>query len=327
MSHAIVAAAPGGPEVLEYREVDTPVPGPGQLLVKVAAAGVNFIDSYELSGAYDVPFPFTPGKEGAGTVEAVGEGIGGGPDGFAVGDEVAWCWGSKGYADDTLVDADAALRVPRGLDLATAAALPLQGLTAHYLTHSSYALQFGDTALVHAAAGGVGLLLVQMIKARGGRVIGTTSTEEKAQLARAAGADEIIRYDSEPVAERVNQLTGGRGVDVVYDGVGAATFDASLDSLRPRGYLVLFGQSSGPVPPVDPQRLNKAGSVYLTRPSLGHFIATRHELEWRATDVFGAAARGALGVRVGATYPLSEAARALTDLTSRRTTGKVLLVP
>ncbi|MFF8513521.1 quinone oxidoreductase family protein [Streptomyces sp. NPDC015492] len=326
MSHAIVAAAPGGPEVLAYRSVDTPRPGRNQLLVEVAAAGVNFIDSYEFSGTYDVAFPFTPGKEGAGSVAAVGPHDADAPR-FAVGDRVAWGWGHSSYATHVVVDTATALPVPDGLDLATAAALPLQGITAHYLSHSSYKVTPGDTALVHAAAGGVGLLLTQMIKRRGGRVLATVSTPRKADLARAAGASEVINYLDEPVAQRVRELTGNQGVDVVYDGVGASTFPESLASLRPHGCLVLFGQSSGAVTPVDPARLKDAGSVYLTRPMLGHFISTRDELVSRAEDVFNATLDGDLKVHIGATYPLHDATRALTELLGRRTTGKILLQP
>ncbi|QIZ33774.1 quinone oxidoreductase [Saccharopolyspora sp. ASAGF58] len=320
---AIRVAANGGPEVLEYSEAELPDPGPGQLLVEVAAAGVNFIDTYQRSGIYSMKLPFTPGSEGAGKVVAVGPGV----TGFGVGDRIAWAMVPGSYAERALVPADKAVRVPDGVDDQTAAAALLQGLTAHYLITSTYPVRTGETALVHAAAGGMGLLLTQLVKSRGANVIGTVSTPEKEELAREAGADEIIRYTEEDVAEEVKDLTDGRGVDVVYDGVGKTTFDASLASLRPRGMLALFGASSGPVPPVDPQRLNAAGSVFLTRPSLAHHILTRDELDSRANELFGWIASGTLKIRIGGTYPLPDARRAHEDLEGRRTTGKLLLLP
>ncbi|MER7011290.1 quinone oxidoreductase [Saccharopolyspora sp. NPDC000359] len=320
---AIRVAEHGGPEVLQPTEVEAPEPQPGHLLVEVAAIGVNFIDTYQRSGAYSVQVPFTPGSEGAGEVVAVGEDV----TGFAVGDRVAWAMTPGSYAERALVPADKAVRVPAGVDARTAAAAMLQGLTAHYLVTSTHPVQTGETALVHAAAGGMGLLLTQLIKHCGGNVIGTVSTAEKEELARAAGADEVIRYTEEDVASTVADLTDNRGVDVVYDGVGKTTFDASLASLRPRGMLALFGAASGPVPPVDPQRLNSAGSVFLTRPSLAHHILTRDELEWRAGELFDWIATGVLDIRVGGTYPLAEARRAHEDLEGRRTTGKLLLLP
>ncbi|MEV0702146.1 quinone oxidoreductase [Saccharopolyspora sp. NPDC050389] len=320
---AIRVAANGGPEVLEYSEAELSDPQPGQLLVEVAAAGVNFIDTYQRSGIYSMKLPFTPGSEGAGKVVAVGPDV----TGFDVGDRVAWAMAPGSYAERALVPADKAVRVPDGVDDRTAAAALLQGLTAHYLITSTYPVRTGETALVHAAAGGMGLLLTQLIKSRGANVIGTVSTAEKEELAREAGADEIIRYTEEDVAQEVSDLTDGRGVDVVYDGVGKTTFDASLASLRPRGMLALFGASSGPVPPVDPQRLNAAGSVFLTRPSLAHHILTREELDWRAEELFGWIAGGTLKIRIGGTYPLPDARRAHEDLEGRRTTGKLLLLP
>ncbi|GKV73976.1 MULTISPECIES: quinone oxidoreductase family protein [Pseudarthrobacter] len=321
MTHAIVARQAGGPEVLTYEDVKRPVPGPGQLLVKVGAAGVNFIDTYKRSGTYKVPFPFTPGSEAAGTVEAVGDGV----TGFVPGDRVATAEGINCYADYALVDEAAALPVPRGLDDLTAAALPLQGITAHYLMNSTFKVEPGHTVLLHAGAGGVGLLLIQLLKARGAEVITTVSTDAKEQLARGAGADHVLRYEG--FAERVREITSGTGADVVYDGVGKDTFDGSLAALRVRGMLVLFGAASGPVPPVDPQRLNAGGSLFLTRPTLGHYLRDAAERRWRSGEVFAAAANGSLKVRIGARYPLVQAAQAHRDLEGRKTTGKVILVP
>ncbi|TQJ40497.1 NADPH2:quinone reductase [Arthrobacter sp. SLBN-112] len=321
MTHAIVARQAGGPEVLDYTEVETPVPGPGQVLFKVEAAGVNFIDTYKRSGTYKVQYPFTPGTEAAGTVEAVGEGV----TAFVVGDRIATAEGTKCYADYALVDEEAALPVPKGLDVYTAAALPLQGMTAHFLMNSTFKVEPGHRVLLHAGAGGVGLLMIQLLKARGAEVITTVSTDEKDQLARAAGADHVLRYDG--FAKRVTDITGGIGVDVVYDGVGKETFDGSLAALRVRGMLVLFGAASGPVPPFDPQRLNAGGSLFLTRPTIAHHLRDAAERRWRSDEVFGAAADGSLKVRIGARYPLSQAAQAHRDLEGRKTTGKVVLVP
>lgn len=325
---AIHAVRPGGPEVLRPVRLPEPVPGPGELLVEVAAAGVNFIDTYRRSGVYRAPFPHVPGSEGAGRVLAVGPGT----EGFAPGSAVAWAEAPGSYAQRVVVRADVALRVPDAVPLRTAAALPLQGLTAHYLVASTFGVEEGHDVLVHAAAGGVGLLLTQLAAARGARVVGTVSTPEKEELARAAGAGDVVRYTELDDITRelpaiVRDLTGGRGVHVVYDGVGRDTFDASLASLRRRGMLVLFGGSSGQVPPVDPQRLNAAGSVYLTRPKLGDYTADRAELAWRAEELFSDVAAGVLDVRVGAVYPLAEAAEAHRALESRRTAGKVLLLP
>jgi NADPH2:quinone reductase len=321
MTHAIVAQQPGGPEVLGFAEIDRPVPGPGQLLAKVAAAGVNFIDTYQRGGMYKVPFPFTPGSEFAGTVEEVGEGV----ENFTVGSRVATAEGSRCYAGYTVLDAAKALPVPDGVDDQTAAALPLQGMTAHYLINSSFRVEPGHTVLTHAGAGGVGLLLTQLLKERGARVLTTVSSDAKEELAREAGADHVLRYEGFP--HHVRELTGGKGVDVVYDGVGRNTFDGSMSCLRTRGALVLFGAASGAVPPVDPQRLNAGGSLTLTRPSLAHFLLNEQERHWRSGEVFAAAANGNLKVRIGATYPLAEARQAHEDLEGRRTTGKVLLVP
>ena len=321
MTHAIVARQAGGPEVLTYEDIERPVPGPGQLLVKVGAAGVNFIDTYKRSGTYKVPFPFTPGSEAAGTVEEVGDGV----TGFVPGDRVATAEGINCYADYALVDEAAALPVPHGLDDLTAAALPLQGITAHYLMNSTFKVEPGHTVLLHAGAGGVGLLLIQLLKARGAEVITTVSTDAKEQLAREAGADHVLRYEG--FAARVRDITSGTGADVVYDGVGKDTFDGSLAALRVRGMLVLFGAASGPVPPVDPQRLNAGGSLFLTRPTMGHYLRDAAERRWRSGEVFAAAADGGLKVRIGARYPLVQAAQAHRDLEGRRTTGKVILVP
>ncbi|WP_406689668.1 quinone oxidoreductase [Saccharopolyspora sp. ID03-671] len=320
---AIRVATNGGPEVLELGEVELGEPGPGQLLVDVAAAGVNFIDTYQRSGIYSMELPFTPGSEGAGAVAAVGPDV----DGFAVGDRVAWAMAPGSYAEKALVPAASAVKVPDGVDDRTAAAAMLQGMTAHYLITSTHEVSTGETALVHAAAGGMGLLLTQLIKHKGANVIGTVSTDEKERLARAAGADEIIRYTDADVAAEVRDLTDGRAASTVYDGVGRTTFDASLASLRPRGTLVLFGASSGPVPPFDPQRLNSGGSLFLTRPSLGHHLLSRDELDWRAGEVFGWITSGTIDFRIGGTYSLDEARRAHEDLEGRRTTGKLLILP
>jgi NADPH2:quinone reductase len=308
--------------VLSLETHDPGAPGSGQVRIRVAAAGVNFIDTYFRTGLYPRPLPFVLGLEGAGRVEAVGAGAA-----FAPGERVAWASAPGSYADVVLAPAAALVRVPDTVADEAAAAAMLQGMTAHYLVHALRETRGGDTALVHAAAGGTGLLLVQMLVAAGARVIGTCSTDEKEALAREAGAAEIVRYEREDVAAAVRRLTGGRGVDVVYDGVGRSTFDASLASLRPRGWLVCFGQASGPVPPFDLQRLNAAGSIVLTRPSLAHFVAQHAELEMRAREIFAAVAKGALRLRIGARFPLSGAGDAHRALESRATTGKVLLIP
>jgi len=298
-----------------------PAAGPGQVLVQAAAAGVNFIDIYRRTGVYPQPVPYVPGSEGAGTVLAVGEGV----TEFSPGDHVAWAEGPGSYAERVAVDARQAVPVPEGVDLKAAAAVMLQGLTAHYLCHSTYAVTEGTVAVVHAAAGGVGLLLTQMIKAAGGTVIATTSSTQKAALAKQAGADFVTTYGDFPGV--VREATDGRGAHVVFDGVGKDTFDASLSTLRPRGMMVLFGGSSGQVPPVNPQRLNSGGSLFLTRPTLAHYIADRTELLWRSGDLFRWVGKGELSVRIGAEYPLADAPRAHEDLAGRRTTGKLVLVP
>lgn len=323
--HAATVARTGGPEVLEYAEAEVPKPGPGQVLVKVAAAGVNFIDTYFRSGVYPRPLPTVLGAEGAGTVAGIGADVAG----FAEGDHVAWADGNTGsYAEYDVVAADRLVRVPDGVDLETAAASMLQGMTAHYLLNSTWPLEAGQTALVHAAAGGMGLLLTQLGTAKGARIIGTTSTEAKERLAREAGASDVIRYtEVADLAAEVRALTGGRGVDVVYDGVGASTFDASLGSLRPRGLLALYGGASGQVPPFDIQRLNREGSLFLTRPTLAHYIASREELEWRSGEILGAVADGSLTINIGARFPLARAGEAHAALAGRATTGKVLLIP
>jgi NADPH2:quinone reductase len=320
---AVVVSRTGGPEVLELQERPDPVPGAGQVVVDVEAAGVNFIDVYQREGRYPLDLPFTAGSEGAGVVRAVGDGV----VDVAVGDRVAWAMvNGSGYTSVATVPADRVVPVPEGVATEQAAAVLLQGMTAHYLCESTYAVRSGDDVLVHAAAGGTGLLLTQMVARKGGRVVATVSTDEKEALARSAGAAEVVRYDREDVAERVRALTDGRGCAVVYDGVGRSTFDASLASLRTRGTLVLFGASSGPVPPVDPIRL-MGGSHFLTRPTLAHYAAERAELLSRSGDVFAGVADGTLDVRIGARYALEEAARAHEDLSGRRTTGKSLLLP
>jgi NADPH2:quinone reductase len=311
----------GGPDVLVMSQVDTPQPGPGQVLVQLAAAGVNFVDTYFRTGLYPRPVPYTPGGEGAGTVIAVGDGV----STPQVGDRVASTEFDGSYARFALAAADRVVAVPDGVSDEQAAAVLLQGMTAHYLLHDSYPVRPGDTVLVHAAAGGMGLLLTQLAAKLGARVIGTASTPEKRELARQAGAAEVIGYDDVP--GRVRELTGGEGVPAVYDGVGRDTFDASLASLRPHGTLVLYGYASGPVPPFDLNRLQLGGSLYVTRPTLAHFVASREELARRAGDVFGWVADGTLSVAIGGRYPLAEARRAHEDLQARRTTGKLLLVP
>jgi NADPH2:quinone reductase len=323
MPTAVQVRQTGGPEVLELAEVDIADPGEGQLLVDVAAAGVNFIDTYQRAGIYPIPLPFTLGLEGAGTVAAIGAGV----TGFAPGDRVAWQGSLGSYAQRTLVPAAVAVHVPDAVSDETAGALMLQGVTAHYLVRSTYEVKPGDDILVHAAAGGVGLLLTQLAKAQGARVIGTVSTAEKEQLAREAGADDVIRYDQVDFAEETRKLTGGEGVAVVYDGVGKTTVDGSLASLKIRGTLALFGAASGPVPPLDPQRLNSGGSLYLTRPTSINYVRTREELDWRAEELFAAVASGSLDVRIGGRYPLADVRQAHEDLEGRKTTGKVLLIP
>jgi NADPH2:quinone reductase len=313
----------GGPEVLAVAEREAPRPGPGELVVDVAAAGVNYMDIYQREGIgnYRPEPPFVPGAEGAGTVAAVGQDV----TGVAVGDRVAWAGPGRSYAEQVAVPAKGVVPVPDGISLQVAAAAILQGMTAHYLCTSTYPVREADVAVVHAAAGGVGLLLTQMVKLRGGVVVGTTSGEEKVELALQAGADHVVGYDR--FRDIVDDATEGAGAHVVYDGVGRDTFDDSLAALRPRGMMVLYGAASGQVPPLDPQRLNSGGSLFLTRPTLGHYVADPAELRWRASEVFGWIVKGELDVRIGGTYPLAEAARAQEDLASRRTTGKLLLLP
>ncbi|WP_033292749.1 quinone oxidoreductase family protein [Amycolatopsis jejuensis] len=321
MPTAVQVSRTGGPEVLELADVEPGPPGAGELAVDVAAAGVNYIDTYQRQGIYPLDLPFVLGQEGAGTVTAVGDGV----TAFAPGDRIAWQGVMGSYAQRAVVPAGSAVKVPDGVSDEIAAAVLLQGLTAHYLVRSTYEVQPGDDILVHAAAGGVGLLLVQLAKSRGARVLCTVSTDEKAELARGAGADHVLGYDDFAAATR--DLTDGQGVAAVYDGVGKDTIDGSLASLKIRGTLALFGAASGPVPPLDPQRLNSGGSLYLTRPSLWHYLRTRDELEWRAGELFAAVQDGSLDVRIGGRYPLADARQAHEDLQGRRTTGKLLLLP
>lgn len=323
MSRALWVRETGGPEVLSLETASPAEPGPATVRVKTAAAGVNFIDVYFRTGLYPRPLPFVLGLEGSGTIEAVGEGV----TGFAEGDRVAWASAPGSYADHVLAPVRMIVPVPDGIADDVAAAAMLQGMTAHYLTHGVRETKPGDTALVHAAAGGVGLLLIQLLKAAGARVIGTCSTDEKEALARGAGADEVIRYTEQDFVPATREFSGGGGVDVVYDSVGLTTFEGSLASLRPRGLLALYGQSSGRVPPFELQKLNDGGSLFVTRPSLLHYTATREELELRAGAVLGAVARGELDVRIGARFALAEAADAHRALEGRKTTGKVLLIP
>ncbi|MCG6926493.1 MAG: quinone oxidoreductase [Acidobacteria bacterium] len=320
---AIRVEAHGGPEVLELAELPDPTPGPGELLVRVEAAGLNFIDVYHRTGLYPNPLPLTPGLEGAGVVTGVGEDV----SAFREGDRVCWTQALGSYAEAALIPQDQAIAVPLEVETRDAAAVMLQGLTAHYLSQSTYPLEDGDRCLIHAAAGGVGLLLVQMARAAGARVIGTVSTEEKAALAREAGADEVILYGKEDFVEEVRRLTDGKGVNVVYDGVGKATAEKSLDCLAPRGMMVLFGNASGPAGSIDPLVLSQKGSLFLTRPVLFHYIPDRVSLERRSTDVLNGVATGELQVRIGATFPLADAAEAHRALEGRETTGKVLLLP
>jgi NADPH:quinone reductase len=313
----------GGPEVLTLDDIDVPEPGPGEARVRIEAAGVNFIDTYHRAGRYPLPLPTTLGVEAGGVIDALGEGV----EGFSPGDRVAYSDQLGSYAEYQVVPAASLVPVPDDLDMTTAVAALLQGMTAHFLCHDTYPVADETTALVHAAAGGVGQLLTQMCKLRGGRVIATCGTQEKAELARALGADEVIVYTEESFADAVRKLTDGRGVDVVYDGVGKTTFRDGLTCIRPRGLMVLYGQASGPVEPLDPQELNKAGSLFLTRPTLCHHVSERAELERRASDLFGWVASGELKVRVDRTFPLEEAADAHRYIEARNTHGKLLLTP
>ncbi len=320
---AIQIHSTGGPEVLQLVDQPIPQPGPGQVLIRIEATGVNFIEVYFRKGVYKASFPMIPGSEAAGTVEELGPGV----NGFKAGDAVVSMSVIGSYAEYALVPAAQLVKIPEGLSLECAAAAMLQGMTAHYLVFSTYPLKKSETALVHAGAGGVGLLLTQFAVRIGARVITTVSTKEKAEISREAGASDVILYTEKDFETEVKRLTDGRGVDVVYDSVGKTTFDGSLNCLRPRGLLALFGASSGPVPPFDPILLNSKGSLFLTRPTLWHYIATRAELEWRAGDVLGWAAKGELKLRTEHTYPLANAAQAQIDLEERKTTGKILLVP
>ena len=320
---AIRIDAFGGPEVLRLADVPDPVPGNGEIVVRCEASGINYLDTYHRTGLYPNPLPFVPGMEGAGVVTAVGPEV----TLFRVGDRVAWTSAIGSYAASVKMPAEKAVAVPEGVELRTAAAVMLQGMTAHYLTASTFPLAKGHTCLVHAAAGGVGLLLVQMAKQRGARVIGTVGSEAKAALARAAGADELILYRSEDFLAAVKRLTNGRGVDVVYDGVGKETAPKSLDCLALRGMMVFFGNASGPVGPLDPLLLSQKGSLFMTRPTLFHYVADRASLEARAADVLGQVAAKRLEVRIDRAFPLAEAAAAHQALESRQTTGKLLLVP
>jgi NADPH:quinone reductase len=320
---AIQIRATGGPEVLELAELPIPVPGPGQVLIRIEAIGVNFIEIYFRKGTYKAALPLTPGSEAAGTIEDLGSGV----NGFKIGDMVASVAVLGSYAEYALVPVAQLVKVPAGLSPEKAAAAMLQGMTAHYLAYSTYPLKSGETALVHAGAGGVGLLLTQIAKRIGARVITTVSSEAKAELSREAGASDVIIYTERDFEAELKRLTHGKGVDVVYDSVGKTTFEQSLNCLRPRGLLALFGGSSGPVPPFDLIQLSGKGSLYITRPTLWHYVATRSELEWRANDVLGWAASGELKLRTDHVYSLTDAAQAQTDMESRKTTGKILLEP
>ena len=320
---AVQVSQTGGPEQMQLVDIPIPQPGPKQALIKLAASGVNFIDVYFRTGSYPADLPITLGQEGAGVVEAVGPGV----TEVQKGDRVAYAMVRGSYAEYAVVPAWQLVKVPADMDLKNAAAAMLQGMTAHYLTHSTFPLKAGDTCLVHAAAGGAGRLIVQMAKMLGARVFGTTSTDAKAELARQAGAGEIIFYTRQDFAAEVKRLTDGRGVDVIYDSVGAPTYMQGLNCLRPRGMMVLFGQSGGKVPPLDPTILSTKGSLFLTRPNLAHYCASREELLWRAGDVFEWIASGKLKLAIDRTYPLAQAAQAHRDLESRATAGKLLLIP
>lgn len=320
---AIRISTTGGPEILRADDIPVPTPAAGEVRIRVEAAGLNFIDTYQRSGLYAVPLPFTLGAEVAGIVSAVGAGV----TEWVPGDRVATAKASGGYAAEALAPAAHVVKIPAGVTTATAAALMLQGLTAHYLVTDTFPLKPGDTALVHAAAGGVGLLLVQLAKRRGARVIATVGSEEKVALARAAGADEVVVYTRDAFMTAARNFTAGRGVDVVYDAVGKDTFAGSIDSLRPRGMFVSFGNASGPVPPFAPLLLAQKGSLFFTRPTLVHYTQTTAELRARTADLFSAVEAGTLHVRIGATFKLTEAAAAHRALEGRGTTGKVLLVP
>ncbi|MEV6097679.1 quinone oxidoreductase [Nocardia sp. NPDC051981] len=319
---AIQVSEHGGPEVLRYVEVPDPQAGPGQLLVRTQASGINFIDTYIRTGRYPQAVPYIPGSEGSGVVTAVGPDV----TEFRVGDRVAWAAAPASYAEQVVVPAAVAIPVPDGVDAPVAASALLQGMTAHYLIESIYKPEPGESVLVHAGAGGVGLILTQLLVARGVRVITTVSTDDKEKLSRDAGAAEVLRYD-EDIAARVRELTDGAGAAATYDGVGASTFESSLAATRIRGMVALFGAASGPVPPFDLQRLNPLGSLFVTRPTLAHYTRDRAELLWRAGDIMNAIADGTLHIRVGGSYPLTQAEQAHRDLEGRRTTGSIVLVP
>lgn len=320
---AIQIHAYGDASQLGYEEVPLPAPKPGQVRVKVQATGLNFVEIYQRKGLYKTELPYRPGAEFAGTVDALGEGV----TSFKIGERVATARGSGGYGDFALAPADQLVSVPSEISLEQAAALMLQGMTAHYLTRSTYTLKSGDTALVHAAAGGVGQLLVQIAKKFGARVLGTTSSIEKAEIAREAGADEVILYTQEDFETAVQRLTKGNGVEVIYDGVGKKTFAKGLNCLAPRGMMVLYGQASGPVDPFDPQILNQKGSLFLTRPSLSHYLRTREELLQRSGDLFQWMAAGELEIKIDRSYPMADAAEAQRYMEAGHTKGKVLLLP
>src|SRR5690625_5222917 len=324
LARSVVVTGIGGSEVLDVQEREVPPPAPRQVRVQVSAGGVNFIDVYQRNGTHDMQFPFVAGLEGAGVIEAVGADV----DHLQAGDRVAWAMApDSGYSTHALVDGKSVVPIPEGVTDEEAAAVMLQGLTTHYLGTSTYPVSAGQTVLVHAGAGGVGLLLTQLLKHRGARVLTTVSTDEKAALSREAGAAEVIRYDEVNFADEVLRLTDGAGLPVVYDGVGRATYEDSMRCLTPRGTLALFGAASGPVPPIDPRELELGGSLFLTRPTLRHYIATREELLARTGDIFDAIAAGKLNVRIGATYSLAQAAQAHEDLAARRSTGKLLIIP
>ena len=320
---AIQILKAGGPEVLTMNDVPVPIPAKGEVLVHVAASGVNFVDIFVREGRYGTPLPFIPGQEAAGTVTAIGEGV----EGLSVGDRVAWCSVVGTYAEYAVAPADRVVPLPAGVTFAQGAALMLQGMTAHYLSRGAYLIQKGDEVLIHAGAGGTGMLLTQMAKSLGARVLTTVSTEEKAALSRQAGADEVILYTKSDFAVEVKRLTNGRGLAAVYDSVGKTTFEGSIASLRPRGTVVLFGSASGDVPPFDLGRLAGAGSLFVTRPILKHYTATRNELMMRASEVMNAVADGQLTISMQTPYPLSAAPQAHRDLEGRKTSGKLILTP
>ena len=320
---AIQILTTGSADVLTLRDLPTPAPGPGEALIRIEASGVNFIDTYFREGRYPAQLPYTLGQEASGIVVSVAPDV----TNFKPGDRVAWCLVPGTYAQLAVAPADRLIALPDHVSFQQAAAAMLQGMTAHYLAHSTYPIQSGDEVLIHAGAGGTGLLLIQMAKARGARVFTTVSTEEKAALARAAGADEIILYTQEDFVAKIKTLTQGKGLPVVYDSVGKSTFEQSLQCLQPRGLLVLFGGASGAVPPFDLIRLSTMGSLFITRPTLKNYVATRADLEARAKDVFDGVANGTLKLRLEHTYPLADAAHAHRDLESRKTTGKLLLIP